>query len=282
MRNLSADRARPCTATQEFVHFTRHIIVATLSQPESAIQSGHPDARVGVFETILIFEDRPIELAAHLRRLAASVRTLYGQEPPGNAREQVLASCRGGWLGRLRLTVEPDRAGGLRASVVVAGFDPNNVFPTGPFATALRSYPVERGWGEHKYADREMLARAEASIGPGTAPLLVRDREVLEASRANVFAVRDGIVLTPPLEGSILPGVARAGVIEEAAEIEIPLREERLVLDDLLAADEVFLTNALRGVEPIREVDGKPIVADGPITTALAAALRQRWFAGSP
>ena len=68
----------------------------------------------------------------------------------------------------------------------------------------------------------------------------------------------------------------------EAAEIGVPLREERLTLDDLLAAKELSLTNALRGVEPIREIDGRPIVADGPLTTALAAALRQRWFAGSP
>lgn len=261
----------------------RHIIADTVSQPASAIQSGHPDARLGVFETILIFEDRPIELAAHLERLAKSVRILYGQEPPARAREQVLAGSRGGWLGRLRLTVEPDREGAMRSSVLVGAFDPNNVFPTGPFATALRSYPVERGWGDHKYADREMLARAEASVGPGTAPLLVREAgEVLEASRANVFAVRDGDVLTPPLEGSILPGVARAGVIAEAAEIGVPLREERLGLDDLVSADEVFLTGSLRGVEPIRAIDGRPIAADGPITTALAAALRQRWFAGSP
>jgi para-aminobenzoate synthetase/4-amino-4-deoxychorismate lyase len=243
----------------------------------------HPDARAGVFETILIFEERPIELPAHLARLAASVRALYGQEPPPTVREQVLENCRGGWLGRLRLTIEPSLDGGLRSSVVVAGFDPNNVFPTGPFATALHSYPLESGWGDHKYADRATLARAEASVGPGAAPLLIlAGEEVLEASRANVFVVRDGAVLTPPLDGSILPGVARGGVLHGAAEIGIEVREERLELADLRAADEVFLTGSLRGVEPIRELDGEPIVADGPITTALAAALRQRWFAGAP
>lgn len=258
------------------------MIAATVSSV-SPTPSGHPDARAGVFETILIFEDRPIELAAHLERLGRSVRALYGMEPPATLAEEVLAGSRGGWLGRLRLTVEPTRDGGLRSSVVVAGFDPNNVFPTGPFATALRSFPVERGWGDHKYADREMLARAEASAGPGTAPLLVRgDGEVLEASRANVFAVRGGVLVTPPLEGSILPGVARAGVIEEAAEIGVELREERLTLDDLHGAEEVFLTGSLRGVEPVHAIDDEEIAADGPLTTALAAELRQRWFAGSP
>ena len=128
-----------------------------------------------------------------------------------------------------------------------------------------------------------MLARAEACAGPGCAPLLVRNGgEVLEASRANVFAVRADRVLTPPLDGSILPGVARRGLIEEAAELGHDLREKTLHVDDLKTADEVFLTGSLRGVEPIREIDGEPIVADGPVTTTLAAALRQRWFAGSP
>jgi para-aminobenzoate synthetase/4-amino-4-deoxychorismate lyase len=235
-----------------------------------------------VFETILIFEDRPIELDAHLRRLAKSVRALYGVELPGTAREEVLAHSRGGWLGRLRLTIEPDRSGSIRSSIVVGGFDPNNVFPTGPFATALRSLSVENGWGDHKFADRDMLARAEAAAGPGTAPLLVRGDEVLEASRANVFAVRGGVVLTPPLEGSILPGVARAGVIEEADDIGLELREETLTLADLAGADEVFLSGSLRGVEPVRSLDGREIAADGPITRALADELRQRWFAGSP
>jgi para-aminobenzoate synthetase/4-amino-4-deoxychorismate lyase len=236
-----------------------------------------------VFETILVFEDRPIELEAHLRRLEASVRALYGEGTPAAAREQVLEGCRGGWLGRLRLTVEPDRAGELHSSIVVAPLDPNNVFPTGPFATALRSFFVDRGYGAHKWADREMLARAEASAGPGAAPLLVReDGEVLEGSRANVFAVLDRTVVTPPLDGEILPGVARAGTIEVAAELGFELRERRLELEELRAAEEVFMTNALRGVEPVRELDGEEIASDGPITTALAAGLRLRWFAGAP
>lgn len=236
-----------------------------------------------MFETILVFEDRPVELEAHLRRLTASVRTLYDQELPAGVREQVLVSCRGGWLGRLRLTVEPDRAGDLHSSIVVAPFDPNNVFPTGPFATALRSFFVDRGYGAHKWADREMLVRAEASAGPGAAPLLVEeDGTVLEGSRANVFAVVERAIVTPPLDSEILPGVARAGVIAVAEELGFELREERLELDQLRGADEAFMTNALRGVEPVKELDGEPIPSDGPITTALAAGLRQRWFAGSP
>jgi para-aminobenzoate synthetase/4-amino-4-deoxychorismate lyase len=234
--------------------------------------------RDGVFETILIFEDRPVELDAHLARLAASVHAVYGEDSP-DCRELVLANARGGWLGRMRLTVEPIARGGLDAFVVVAPFDPNNVFPTGDFATELKTMPVDRGYGEHKWADRALLTRAEAEAGPGAAPLLVReDGTVLEGSRANVFIVRGRTVSTPPLDGEILPGVARSGLLEVAEEYGIEVVEERFDLDALIGADEVFLTNSLRGIEPVRSIDGKQIPSEGPLTIAFAAGLRQRWF----
>ena len=57
-----------------------------------------PDPRQGVFETILIFENRPIELAAHLDRLGRGVRGLYGIQPPETLAEEVLAaSAAAGW-----------------------------------------------------------------------------------------------------------------------------------------------------------------------------------------
>ncbi len=234
--------------------------------------------RDGVFETILIFEDRPVELDAHLARLTASVRALYDADPP-DCRELVLANARGGWLGRMRLTVEPLLRGGLDASVLVAPFDPNNVFPTGDFATELKTMPVDRGYGEHKWADRALLSRAEAEAGPGAAPLLVReDGTVLEGSRANIFIVRGRTVSTPPLDGEILPGVARSGLLEVADEYGIEVAEESFGLDALINADEVFLTNSLRGIEPVRAVDGKGVPSEGAITSALADGVRQRWF----
>jgi para-aminobenzoate synthetase/4-amino-4-deoxychorismate lyase len=249
-----------------------------MAPPASAIQSPRPDQRDGVFETILIFEDRPIELEAHLRRLAASVRALYGEDPP-ETRDLVLGRARGGWLGRMRLTVEPMSRGGLDASVVVAPFDPNNVFPTGDFTTELATLAVDRGYGAHKWADRDLLSRAEAAAGPGAVPLLVgADGTVFEASRANLFIVAGGIVRTPPLDGEILPGVARGGVLEVAAEYGFEVAESAFDGEALRGADEVFLTGSLRGVEPVRAIDGEEIPSEGPITTALAAGLRQRWF----
>ncbi|MBN9623243.1 MAG: aminotransferase class IV, partial [Actinobacteria bacterium] len=161
---------------------------------QGGFESSYPDPRAGVFETILVRGGVPIELDAHLERLRLSVEALYGSPPP-DARAEILAAARGGELGRLRLTIEPGHDGALRSSIVVAPFDPNNLFPTGPFTTALHILRVDRAWGDHKWADRDMLARAEAAAGPGAAPLLVGpDDRVYEASRANVFVVRDDVL----------------------------------------------------------------------------------------
>lgn len=234
-----------------------------------------------MFETILVFDDAPVRLEAHLQRLAASVKRLYGLELP-DLRELVRARARGGELGRMRLSVRP-RGGALEPMVVVAPFDPNNVFPTGSFASSLETLWVDAGYGEHKWSDRDLLSRAEARAEPGAVPLLVRDDgSVLEASRANLFAVRGGRVSTPPLDAEILPGVARQDTIAAAAECLIEVHEEPISLAELLGADEVFLTNSLRGVEPIRAIDATPIAAEGPITTALAGALRTLWFRNAP
>lgn len=231
-----------------------------------------------MIETILIFEDRPIELDAHLARLETSVRAVYGEAAP-NARELILGRARGGGLGRMRLTLSPVGRGGFSSAVVVAAFDPRNVFPTGPFTSELTTMTVDRGYGEHKWADRALLSRAEAAAAPAAVPLLVsEDGTVLEASRANVFAVRDGRLLTPPLDGNILPGIARSGVIDLAGDWGIEVGEWHFDLAALRNSDEVFLTGSLRGIEPVRALDGETLFREGPVTTELAAGLRQRWF----
>jgi para-aminobenzoate synthetase / 4-amino-4-deoxychorismate lyase len=243
----------------------------------AATHSPNPDLRHGVIETFLVVEDRPVELEAHLDRLAASVRAVYGKEPPA-ARDLVLARARGGGLGRLRLTVAP-REGGFETYAVAAPVEPASVFPTGVLAVSLVTMAVDRGLGEHKWADRAVLERAEAMSAAGTVPLLVsEDGEVLEASRANVFALSDGRLLTPPLDGRILPGIARRRVIEIASGLGVEVVERPLRLAEMRGFEGVFLTGSVRGVEPVKTLDGEDLPLGAPVIGELAAALRERWF----
>lgn len=249
-----------------------------MPQAAAATQKPRPDRRHGVIETLLLVDDLPIELDAHLERLAESVRAVFGEDPP-DTRDLVLAGARGVELGRLRLTVAPRPQGRFETSVVVAAVDPANVFPTGELAATLSTMTVDRGLGEHKWADRAILERAEAAGPPGSVPLLVtEDGSVLEASRGNVFTVRGAGLLTPPLDGRILPGIARARVIEIARESGIEVTEAPLSIAGLLTSEEVFLTGSIRGVEPVAALDEEALPRGGRITSTIAAALRARWL----
>jgi para-aminobenzoate synthetase / 4-amino-4-deoxychorismate lyase len=245
--------------------------MADLGQSQS-----RPDPAAGVFETLLVAGGRPIELDGHLERLDHSVRTLYGQAPPSNAAELIEGSAAGIALGRLRLTVAP-ASDGLAADVVTADVDPALVLPGWERPVRLAELTIAGGLGEHKWADRGPLAQAEADPS-GAVPLIVDgDGTALEASRANVFAIHDGVLVTPPADGRILPGVARGRVIELARANGIEVRERSLTLAELSRADEVLVTGSVRGIEPVSAIGDETWPRNGTLTAALTQLLRERW-----
>ena len=109
--------------------------------------------------------------------------------------------------------------------------------------------------------------------------MLITDEtgEILETDKANVFAVIDGVLLTPPADGRLLPGTTRAAVMRAAHAHGIRVGQKPLTLDELASATEVFVTNAVVGVLPVTAVDGCPASwPSGPVTATLAAALAAR------
>jgi branched-chain amino acid aminotransferase len=122
-----------------------------------------------------------------------------------------------------------------------------------------------------------MALRQAQERGAEEAVLLNLDGFVAEGSSTNVFAVKSGTLRTPPLSAGILGGITRAVVIELAAAQGIPVTEADLKLDDLLGADEAFLSSTTREVMPIRQVD-EALISDGrpgPITVRLLEAFRK-------
>lgn len=224
---------------------------------------------------MLVIAGRAVELDAHLGRLSASVETLYGHPLPEPARALVLDRAGELECGKLRLTVTP-AAGAARLAVDAEEVDADAVFPGADRSAALRSSVVAGGLGEHKWADRDLLDRL-ANASPEALPLLLdTDGAVLEASRASVFLVDDGRLLTPPSDGRILPSIARRQAIEVASAEGILTSEERLTLAHLLAG-EVFLTGSVRGIEPVRMLDGAELAPPGELSGRIAAGLRRRW-----
>jgi para-aminobenzoate synthetase / 4-amino-4-deoxychorismate lyase len=237
-----------------------------------------PDRDQGVFETLLVVDGRPIELDAHLARLAASLADLFPDRSPPDLGEEIEARARGIELGSLRGTVAPADGGGLAGKVSIREIDPELPFPSSPRTVAVHSLVLAGGLGPHKWADRSLLDAAQSRLPVDALPILVdRDGGVLEASRANAFVVRDAVLVTPPLDGRILPGITRASAIEVAVAAGLETREAAISRDDLLAADEVFLTGSVRGVERVRALDGADLATGDEVGSRIAVQLRRTW-----
>lgn len=114
------------------------------------------------------------------------------------------------------------------------------------------------------------LARRQ---GAAEALWFTQDNRLAEGSVSNVFLVKDSVLLTPAVETPVLPGIARKTICEIAEREEIELTEKDLTINDLLEADEVFLTNVIMEVLPVVGVE-KHQVGDGTCG-ALTKRLRE-------
>jgi para-aminobenzoate synthetase/4-amino-4-deoxychorismate lyase len=238
------------------------------------IEGPSPEPARGVFETMLVLQGRPVELGAHLARIEASLGELYGLPLPADAPNLVLAAAGETELGRLRLDVSPQDGSGVR----VADVDPSLVFPSFEHGVELLAVSVPGGIGAHKWADRRLLEQAEREAGEGVPLVVDADGTLLEGSRGSLFLVSGGVLSTPPADGRLLPGITRARVIEIARAAGIEVREEELAFERLVEADEVFLTGAVRGIEPVRAARGLREWVGGELTGRISAQLRTLWF----
>jgi para-aminobenzoate synthetase/4-amino-4-deoxychorismate lyase len=227
-----------------------------------------PDPARGVFTTLLAVDGRPVELEAHLSRLASSAAGL-GLAVAADARDSVLAACPAEGLAAVRVAIE-ETALRLDTAPVTA----ERVLPE----TGLTVAPVRLpgGLGAHKWVDRRLLETATAAAG--AEPLLLDlDGEVLETARGSIWIVEGDTLLTPPADGRILPGVTRALIFELAPAAGLRARAARLSLSRLTAADEVLVTSAVRGVQGLTASSGLGARERGPVAAALAEAVRGRW-----
>jgi len=262
---------------------------------------------LGVFEGIRCYEGhdgRPgiFRLAEHIRRLLDSAQIIGMQLPYGQAElEQVcIETVR---VNRLRscyirpLAFVGDGEMGLSASgnpvrVSVAawfwgaylgdaGLSRGIRVKTSSFQRFHVNTLMARAKVVGHYVNSILASQEVRSLGYDEALLLDPNGLVAEGPGENVFAVRDGVVSTPPL-ASPLPGITRAAAIDLLAEMKIPLKEEPLTRDALYIADEFFMTGTAAEITPVRELDGRVIGngKPGPVTQRLqglfAAVTRRR------
>lgn len=215
------------------------------SLPRALSRTRHrPDPARGIFETLLVEDGRAVRAAAHLARLADGVRALYGTELPGDLATRIAAAaaacpapC------RLRATAVAQPDGTLLCEIETAPL------PARTLPVVLSPVVLPGGLGTRKWLDRDLLD----ALPPGAAPLLLDgDGTLLEAAWGSVFVLEGGRLATPPADGRILPGIARAALTAAAARAGIELREEPIALDRAEAADGLLISSALALALPAR------------------------------
>ena len=237
----------------------------------------------GVFEVFRTWDSVATDLEAHVARLYTSavvlgirahdrahvedaVRRTLAVAGPGEHRIRVVLTRGPGALGAPVETLGPGRA------IVVV--EPLPAQP-GELSLAVVDWPLpRRAGGGHKtlsYLDHVIARELAAAAGADEAVRLGADGDVVECATSNLFIVVGGVVSTPPVDGGILPGITRARVLAACAALGIAAREERLAPPALYAADEIFVTSAVRGVVPVTRLDGAARVL-GPLTEQVRSA----------
>jgi D-alanine transaminase len=122
-----------------------------------------------------------------------------------------------------------------------------------------------------------VLAKQEALERGADDAIWHRSGTVTECSASNVMMVKDGVLRTHPANHLILHGVTRAFVLRLAKRLELPVEERAFTLEELVAADELFVTGTTVEVTPVVKVDGSPIGCGepGPVTRKLQRAFEE-------
>ena len=251
----------------------------------------------GVFEGIRFYHGRVFRLKEHLDRLWDSARaiclTIPLSQPEMTA--ALLETIRQNELrdGYIRLVVtrgvgnlglSPDRC--PKASVII-------------IAASIALYPEEfyqRGLdiitcGTRRVSPaalspeikslnylNNILAKIEANqAGAGEGLLLNEQGYVAECTGDNIFVLKRGILLTPPVSAGALRGITRDVVFEIAAEFGIEVREPQMGRYDIFTADECFLTGTAAEIIPVISLDQRPISGGkpGPVTARFITRFRE-------
>lgn len=244
----------------------------------------------GAFEVLRTYGGRTAWLDRHLARLARSTAML--RMPPFDTRilaadvAQALTAAKApdAYIrimvsraeGKLGLMIDP--ASRLTRVVLVEPLRPvaPELYDRGARAITIR---VSRPYASAKLLPylTSILALDDARAAFADEAIFVDERgAVLEGATSNLFAVKNGHLITAPEDGAILPGVTRGLILECARDANIPVDLVAPSLDVLRNADEAFMTSSLREVVPISAVDDYPIAVPGPITRALHHAFRVR------
>lgn len=246
----------------------------------------------GVYEVIPVYEGKLFCLDRHISRFLNSLAEVYMDSPLDAA----------GWASLLQTAVEKsvdDTAALYLQMTRGADAARSFVYPAVPKPTifimvnpapnlkrgnvtplklvTLEDFRWDRGHIKTTSLIAAGILKNQAIAAGADDAALFKDGKVTEASSANLFAVQNGVVVTPPKSTRLLHGITRDFLIELAQQNDIAVEEREITVEELKQADEVFITSSTMEAWPVGRIDDKPVGngAPGVIWQKLDALFQQ-------
>jgi branched-chain amino acid aminotransferase len=257
----------------------------------------------GVYETLRTYNGQPFLFDRHMRRLRASAGMLALDVPPGDAaidercrqtmRVAALGETAGGeayirilvtrGIGDLTYDLAACPAPSIVIIVKQHQEPPPEVFDRGvkvALVAIVRNHPdtVNPRIKSNNLLNNALAMQEAFRRAAFEGVMRNYKGELAECTQSNLFVVKNGVALTPPLDAGLLPGITREFLLEVGADIGIEVRDAVLHDEDLFGADEAFLTSTTREAVPIVQVDERVIGSGrpGPVTRALLEEYRRK------
>ena len=252
----------------------------------------------GIYETMRTYDGRPFLYARHMRRMRRSAAMIdlplpfTDDELAARIRETQAASGLTGEAyirvlvtrGIGELTYDPKATPHPSLLIIVKPHvdPPPEVYDKGVrvvIVDVIRNHPESvNPMIKSNNLMNSALAMQEA-LRSGAFEGVMRNYrgELTECTTSNLFIVKNGVALTPPLDAGLLPGITREFLFDVGKQIGVDVREQTLRDDDLFGADEAFLTSTTREAVPIVTVDDRTIGTGkpGPVTGLLLEGFRR-------
>lgn len=231
----------------------------------------------GVYEVIPVYAGKPFRLEHHLQRLHDSLNGIYLSNPLDDKQwAEILGEIitRNG-DGDQSLYLQVTRGVARRDHGFPTDTQPTVFVMSNPFKP-VDSQLLEEGVGAITLEDirwqychiksiallPNILLRQQALEAGAAEAILIKQDKITEGAASNVFVVLDDVLITPPKDECLLPGITRDLVVELAAQHGIACEQRDISRDELLRAAEIWVTSSTREILPVTRLDGRP-VGDG-------------------
>jgi len=233
----------------------------------------------GVYELVPVYGRKPYRLPQHLARLQRSLDGIRLANPHTDAEWEAIIA---GLIGRMTFAdqgvyLQVTRGAAKRDHAFPAGVAPTVFMMSNPLVLPSREQ-VERGVAVVTAVDERwlhcdlktisllgnVLARQLAVDAGATETVLFRNGYLTEASASNVLLVRGGVIVAPPKDNQILPGITYDVAFELAREGGLPIEVRPVPKDEALAADEMWLSSSTKEVLAVTSLDGRPFAGGTP------------------